>query len=95
MNRPKNSRLNCLRKMPPLKHKKDGVPYDVMESEVVDWMIQQPEVRQWLYDKLTDKTGGKMPEFITYNHETGTDIICACLSERFSATSSSSRFSLV
>ena len=72
MTRPQNRRLNCLRKLPPLRHKKDGVPYDVMKSEVVDWMIQQPEVRQWLYDKLTDKTGGRIPEFITYNHETGT-----------------------
>ena len=67
MNRPKNNRLNCLKKMPPLRHKSADGKYDVMESEVIDWMVKQPDVRQWLYDKVADKTGGKNPEFIYYN----------------------------
>lgn len=69
MNRPKNNRLNCLKKMPPLKHKLPNNEFDIMKSEVVDWMVQQPEIRQWLYDKVTDKSGGKKPEFIFYNPE--------------------------
>lgn len=72
MNRPKNIKLNCLRKMPPLRHRIDGEPYDIMKSEVMDWIVKQPEVRQWLYDKVADKTGGRMPEFIKYDSEKGT-----------------------
>lgn len=67
MNRPKNDRLNCLKKMPPLRHKSVDGKYDVMKSEVIDWIVRQPDVRQWLYDKVVDKTGGKNPEFIYYN----------------------------
>ena len=54
-------------KMPPLQHKSVDGKYDVMKSEVIDWMVKQPDVRQWLYDKVVDKTGGKNPEFICYN----------------------------
>ena len=38
----------------------------------MDWIVAQPEVRQWLYDKITDKSGGKKPEFIKYNPKTKT-----------------------
>ena len=63
MNRPKNERLNCLRHMPPLHHV-TGEKYDIMNSEVMDWIVKQPEVRQWLYDKITDKSGGRKSEFV-------------------------------
>ena len=43
-----------------------------MNSEVMDWIVKQPEVRQWLYDKITDKSGGRKSEFIKYNPETRT-----------------------
>ena len=70
MNRPKNDRLNCIRKMPELRHKIPGEPFDIMKSEVVDWMAQQPEIRQWLFDKVADKTAGKGNSIlITYNPE--------------------------
>lgn len=71
MNRHKNERLNCLRHMPPLHHV-TGEKYDIMNSEVMDWIVKQPEVRQWLYDKITDKSGGRKSEFIKYNPETRT-----------------------
>lgn len=71
MNRPRNDRLNCLKQMPPLHHT-TGNKYDIMSSEVMDWIVAQPEVRQWLYDKITDKSGGKKPEFIKYNPKTKT-----------------------
>ena len=72
MNRPKNEKLNCLKKMPPLHHRKPDKQYDIMESEVVDWIVSQPGVRQWLYDKITDKTGGRKIEFIHYDPDTRT-----------------------
>lgn len=59
MNRPKNDRLNCLKQMPPLRHKLPNDEFDIMKSEVVEWMVRQPEIRQWLYDKVIDKSGGK------------------------------------
>lgn len=71
MNRPKNKRLECLKKMPPLAHSKKGKSFDIMKSDVVNWMVTQPEVRQWLFDKVTDKTG-RNPEFIKYNSDTHT-----------------------
>ena len=46
--------------------------YDIMNSEVMDWIVKQQEVRQWLYDKITDKSGGRKSEFIKYNPETRT-----------------------
>ncbi|MHB8061280.1 MAG: hypothetical protein ACYDG2_01395 [Ruminiclostridium sp.] len=42
-----------------------------MKSEVVDWIVNQPDVRKWLYRKITDSTGGRDPEFIKFNSTTG------------------------
>lgn len=57
--------------MPPLAHSEKCKLFDIMKSEVVNWIVMQPEVRQWLFDKVTDKTGGRNPEFIKYNPYTG------------------------
>ena len=73
MNRPKNDRLNIIKKMPRLRHKISGEPFDIMKSEVVDWIVQQPEIRQWLFDKVADKTAGKNDlMLITYDPISGT-----------------------
>ena len=72
INRPKLEMLNCIKKMPPLKHVTKDQGYDIMKSEVIDWIVSQPEVRKWLYRKVGDSTGGKNPEFIKFNKDTGT-----------------------
>lgn len=72
MNRPKNKMLDCLKQMPPLRHRTGDGEFDIMKSEVVDWMVNQPEVRQWLYDKVTDKTGGRKAVYICYNQQSST-----------------------
>lgn len=71
INRPKLERLNCIKNMPPLHHKTPDSNFDIMTSEVVNWIVQQPDVRKWIYDKITDSSGGKDPEFIKYNKDTG------------------------
>jgi hypothetical protein len=37
--------------MPPLKHKTTE-PFDIMKSEAVDWLIQQPEIRSYIWMKV-------------------------------------------
>ena len=78
MDRPLNSRLGCIKNMPPLRHKLPDEPFDIMKSEVVDWIVAQPEIRQWIFDKVasTNKRGfvsaGNMRCLIAYNRATGT-----------------------
>ena len=72
INRHSSKKLDCIKKMPPLKHTTKENNYDIMKSEVVDWLFAQEDVRKWLYEKITDYTGGRDPEFIKYNRDTGT-----------------------
>ena len=51
--------------MPTLRHKV-GEEFDIMESEVADWLCSQPEIRQYIFDAAKE-TGA-----IVYNAETGT-----------------------
>lgn len=64
-------RLKCLRMMPPLSHAVQGEPFDIMKSELVAWMVMQPEVRQWLYDEFVDTARGKHSGFFRYDKKTG------------------------
>jgi hypothetical protein len=70
INRPKLNMLNCVKKMPPLKHISQENNYNIMDSEVCDWLLNNPEVREWIYRKITDSTGGKNAKFIKFNKET-------------------------
>lgn len=39
-------------KMPELSHWPDrSVPFDYAKSEVCSWILSQPEIRQWIFDK--------------------------------------------
>ena len=50
--------------MPELRHKIPE-PFDIMKSG-----LDGPEIRQWLFDKVADKTAGKGNSIlITYNPE--------------------------
>jgi len=39
-------------KMPSLVHWDRNQPFDIMKSEVVEWLIKQPDVRQFLFDRV-------------------------------------------
>ena len=41
--------LDCAKDMPRLTHSTDG-SFDINTSEVVDWLISQPEIRQKIFD---------------------------------------------
>ena len=43
----------AIAEMPPMDHwplKEAGVPFDIMASEVMKWMVKQPEVMDFLFD---------------------------------------------
>lgn len=53
--------------MPTLKHRKEGdLEFNIAGSEVVAWLVKQPEVQQWIFDQVRDAGG------IIYDPATGT-----------------------
>lgn len=58
--------LQVVEKMPPLKHRAQGTDFNIIKSEVVQWLIKQPEVLQYLFDYINNT------HLINYNSETGT-----------------------
>jgi hypothetical protein len=42
--------LEAAKKMPLLAHYHQGRPFDIMRSEAVDWLINQPEIRQMCWN---------------------------------------------
>lgn len=65
--RKKNEPLRLMlasKNMPPLYHSLPGQSFDIQKSEVIKWLISNPEVLQYLFDKV-NKSG-----FIIYNPKT-------------------------
>lgn len=64
----KNSRsklLEAARKMPPLYHTLPNGYFDIQKSEVIKWLITQPEILNYIWNNL--KNSG----VLVYNSETG------------------------
>lgn len=57
-------RLMSAKEMPPLPHSKSGISFSVFESEVVRWLTEQPEILQYLFDKVRSRG------YIVYDSET-------------------------
>lgn len=55
-----STRLSVAMHMPPLYHTLPGCPFAPEKSQVVEWLIAQPEIRQYLFDKV-------QKDFIVYN----------------------------
>ena len=55
-------RFSVARKMPPLYHSLPGQKFDIFKSEVIKWLISQPEILQYLFDKAK--------EYCVYNPDT-------------------------
>lgn len=64
-----NKKLLCAKQMPELKHKIDEGKYDVMKSEVVKWLLSQPDIQEYIFKRVTD--GGE-DALIKYDPERGT-----------------------
>ena len=41
-----------LRTIPPLRHSVPGELFDLSKSELINWLVAQPQVREWLYHKV-------------------------------------------
>ena len=59
------TRLDVAAKMPPLRHS-TGEVFDMDKSEVMNWLLAQPGVKQLLFDKISQ------PGIIIFNKTTGT-----------------------
>lgn len=61
----KTWRLDVARKMPPLHHSLPGEPFDIAKSEVIEWLVSQPDIMQLVFNAVRNK-------HIVYNPVTGT-----------------------
>ena len=61
----RSKKLDIARKLPPSYHKFPGEQYDAEKSEVIEWLIQQPSILEFLWDQF------KQSSDIVYNPETG------------------------
>lgn len=65
----RNSRthkFDAARKMPPLYHSIPGQPFDIRKSQVVQWLISQPDILSYIFTKA-----GIGTKSIHYNPTTG------------------------
>ena len=47
--------LKSAKKMPPMHHKLPAKEFNIMESEVAEWLCRIPEVRQKIFDMANRK----------------------------------------
>lgn len=51
-------------RMPPLHYTLPGEKFDIEKSQVIKWLIQQPEILDWLYMRMVSS------RMIKYNPDT-------------------------
>lgn len=56
-------KLSKVSEMPPVYHKLPNEEYDPKKSEAIQWMIQQPEILEYLWDHV------KQSKFVEYDKE--------------------------
>jgi hypothetical protein len=61
-----SAKIQAAKTMPPLRHSLPGQEFDIAKSEVVQWLTNQPEILQWLFESVKDKA------LIAYNPSNGT-----------------------
>lgn len=67
--RKKSKLLEVAKKMPPLYHTLPGEEFDIYKSEAVKWLVSQPEIMQYVFQRIGSAGGGG--KFITYDKTTG------------------------
>lgn len=50
--RKRSQKLDIGKVLPPGYHKLPGEEYDVRKSEVVQWLIQQPSIQEYVWDQF-------------------------------------------
>lgn len=61
--------LDIAKTMPPLYHKLPNEDYDVNKREVARWLIQQPDILNYVVNRI--KASGTSEPLIKYNPSTG------------------------
>lgn len=61
----RSKKLQPGRIMPPLYHKLPGEEYDVRKSEVVNWLIRNPSILEYVWDKFKNSND------VVYDPSTG------------------------
>lgn len=62
----RSENLDVLKNMPPLIHKHPDKEYDIEKSELVSWLIDQPEIKDWLVGYLKG-----LKDYVEYDSKTG------------------------
>lgn len=57
------TKLDIVRTMPPLSHRTPNDIFFIEDSEVVAWLVRQPEVLQFLFDRVRTGTGLGLIEY--------------------------------
>lgn len=65
MKKIRSKKLLVARKMPPLYHTIPGKNFDIAQSEVVKWLIAQPDILNYIWDNI--KNSGD----VFYDTDTG------------------------
>lgn len=60
-----NKKMDAIKLMPPLYHKYPGYDYEPQKSEVINWLIKNPNVLEYIWDKF------KQSNLVEYNPQTG------------------------
>ncbi len=58
--------LDCCKTMPRLRHKLPGEDFDIRKSEVVAWLVSQPSIRQFVFNRVAQRG------LIVFDRESGT-----------------------
>lgn len=64
-NRKTSEKLEVIKQMPPSYHTLPGQKFDIKKSEVVQWLVDQPEILNNLWNRL------KQSGFVKYDSDTG------------------------
>lgn len=60
-----SKKLMCLTAMPPLYHTRPGESFSIGRSEVVQWLVAQPDILNYLWDQI------RQSGLVSYDPETG------------------------
>jgi hypothetical protein len=61
-----SKKMDVLKNMPPLHHKLPDEEFDIFKSEAINWLLQQPEILNYLWDEVARRS-----ENIVYDEESG------------------------
>ena len=53
-----SKKFDAAKQMPPLQHVVPGCAYDVRQSEVAKWLLDQKDIMQYVFDKVASSTNG-------------------------------------